>query len=86
MFSDFSEAKSFVEKRSVETVKQLVDTVCEYRGVLTVLWHNVQLAKRSPRRIYEELLEYSRSKGAWLTSTDEMYKWWSAHDFMREGG
>lgn len=74
------------EKRSVETVKRLVDTVCEYRGVLTVLWHNVQLAKRSPRRIYEELLEYSRSKNAWLTSTDEMYKWWSAHDFMREGG
>lgn len=60
-----------------ENVKTLVDIVEENRGVLTVLWHNYIFGspfRRTMLKIYNKLLDYAKSKDAWMTSTDEVWR------------
>lgn len=58
-----------------ETAKQLIDTVEQCHGVITVLWHNnvFSSAYRSDWKIlYNKILEYCHSKNAWITSGEEV--------------
>lgn len=55
--------------------KQLIDTVERYRGVITILWHNEYMV--GPMlEFYEEILRYCRSRNAWMTSGEEICRWW----------
>jgi peptidoglycan/xylan/chitin deacetylase (PgdA/CDA1 family) len=73
-------------EKSTKLIRELVDCALECRGVLTINWHNSQLTGGNPRRIYENMLEYSGTKGEWLTSSDEICNSWIKNNFMRDGG
>lgn len=60
--------------------KSLIDTVEKYSGVLTINWHNDDLF--SPFRkdwtvLYKMILEYCRQKNAWMTSCEDLWRWWT---------
>jgi peptidoglycan/xylan/chitin deacetylase (PgdA/CDA1 family) len=61
-------------RRALEISKKLIDTVMQYNGVLTLLWHNVYLSG-DERKFYENLLKYCAEKNAWMTSGEEILKW-----------
>ena len=58
--------------------KMLIDTVERYNGVVTVLWHNTQMAGER-LKFYEKILEYCYGKGAWMTSGEEICEWWNKY-------
>lgn len=73
----FSLVDSFDDAWNI--VKNIIDTVEKYNGVVTLLWHNNVFA--SPFRekwlkLYEKILKYCYSKNAWMTSGAEICKWW----------
>jgi hypothetical protein len=60
-------------------IKDLVNTVEKYNGVMTFLWHNNSLNwpyRSTWRKLYEKILDYCYSKNAWMTSSEEIYRWW----------
>lgn len=61
---------------SWDITKKLIDTVEKYGGVITILWHNTYM-KGEFLEFYEKILKYSYEKNAWITSGEEIYKWWS---------
>lgn len=59
--------------------KRLIDSVEKYNGVLTLLWHsnNFNCAFRDSWAIlYEKILKYCHEKNAWMTSGEEIWRWW----------
>ncbi|RJQ27871.1 MAG: hypothetical protein C4589_07780 [Peptococcaceae bacterium] len=73
----FSFTASF--EPAFKIAKNLIDTVQKYKGVLTLLWHsnNFNCAfKESWVRLYEDILKYCYEKNAWLTSGEEVWRWW----------
>lgn len=63
-------------EKAWELVKSLVDKVEKYNGVITVLWHNNTCIEGETLKYYEKFLKYVSSKKAWVTSGEEVYKWW----------
>jgi len=60
-------------------VKQLLDKVELNKGVLTVLWHNNVFScpfRDNWSAIYEKILQCGREKNAWMTSGEELWRWW----------
>lgn len=51
--------------------KKLIDTVQKHGGVLTVVWHNSFMIN-DWLHLYEKILKYSREKGAWIASGEEI--------------
>ena len=56
-------------------VKYLIDIVERYNGVLTVLWHNTFMT-HDKLKMYTKILEYCSQKNAWMTSGEEICKFW----------
>ena len=61
-----------------EIIKLLIDTVEKYNGIITILWHNTGMVDEK-LKIYEKILKYCYEKGAWMTSGEEIWKWWNKH-------
>jgi len=61
-------------RRAWELSKQLIDTVLQNNGVLTLLWHNIYFMG-DQRKLYEKILKYCAEKNAWMTSGEEILKW-----------
>ncbi len=62
-----------------ETTKRLIDTVEKYNGVLTILWHNNVFKcpfREKWLKLYNKILEYSYEKNAWMTSGENLWKYW----------
>lgn len=60
-------------------VKKMIDQVEKYNGVLTLLWHNYVFTcpfREKWAKLYESILNYCHEKNAWMTSADEIYKWY----------
>lgn len=58
-----------------DLAKHLIDTVQRQRGVITVLWHNEYMI--GPMLdFYEDILRYCRSRNAWMTSGEKIWRWW----------
>jgi len=55
--------------------KNLIDTTERYNGVLTVLWHNTYLTGEN-LKFYKKILDYCNDKNAWITSAENIYKFW----------
>jgi peptidoglycan/xylan/chitin deacetylase (PgdA/CDA1 family) len=75
-----SYSKSF--KEAWQYSKDIIDTVEKYNGVISILWHNTAFNcpfREDRKRLYEKILQYCYEKNAWMTSSDEVYKWWK-HD------
>lgn len=65
-------------------VKQLLEVVELNKGVLTVLWHNNNFS--CPFRddwgaLYEKILQYGQERKAWMTSGEELWRWWSENGY-----
>lgn len=66
-----------------ELVRQLLEKAELNRGVITVLWHNNVFSCPFRDRwaeIYEKILHYGMQRNAWMTSGEELYKWWKEND------
>jgi hypothetical protein len=61
--------------RALELAKRLIDTVAEFHGVITLLWH-INNLHGEKRKFYEKILGYCSEKGAWMTSGEEICSWW----------
>ena len=62
-----------------DMTKNLIDTVEKYNGILTILWHNNVFnypPKDAWRKFYERILAYVYQKDAWVTSGEDILKWW----------
>jgi peptidoglycan/xylan/chitin deacetylase (PgdA/CDA1 family) len=59
-----------------ELCHNIIDHVCLYGGVLTVLWHQRSLGpERQWGDFYERLLKTLRKRGAWIATADEVAYW-----------
>jgi peptidoglycan/xylan/chitin deacetylase (PgdA/CDA1 family) len=75
----FAGSKSLEE--AWECTKNLIDTTANLNGVITLLWHNFVFDcsfRGDWVKLYEKVLQYCSSKGAWMTSGEEIYRWWEA--------
>jgi len=64
---------------ALNLLKTLVNTAEECNGILTLLWHNDDFNcpfKENWVELYKEILKYCYDKDAWMTSAEEVYKWW----------
>ena len=64
--------------------KNLIDSVKNLGGVITILWHNRSFDEISfPgwKKIYEKILEYGYKNNAWLTSCEEIWRWCDEQQF-----
>ncbi len=52
-------------------VRQLIDTVEQCQGVITILWHN-SFMEGETLGVYKRILEYCYGKGAWITTGEEI--------------
>jgi peptidoglycan/xylan/chitin deacetylase (PgdA/CDA1 family) len=59
-----------------EITKMLIDTVEKHKGIITILWHNTYMVGEM-QKFYEQILMYCYEKNAWMTSGDEIWKWWN---------
>jgi len=60
--------------------RALIDEVKNCNGVLTLLWHNSVLGSSFRKdwvKLYYRLLEYCHESGAWMTSGENVYRWWN---------
>ncbi|MBC7086522.1 MAG: polysaccharide deacetylase family protein [Methanomethylovorans sp.] len=74
----FSITRSLNE--AFESCKKLIDTAEKYNGVITLLWHNAPFSwpiRKNWKLLYEKILKYCYDKNAWMTSGEEIYKWWT---------
>jgi len=79
MMEDSFENYMHVDFRtSWEISKKLIDTVMQYNGVLTLVWHNTSFTG-DQRKFYEKILKYCAEKNAWMTSGGQISTWWKDH-------
>ncbi|RLI05515.1 hypothetical protein DRO22_02645, partial [Candidatus Bathyarchaeota archaeon] len=62
-----------------KTTKLLIDVTEKYNGVITILWHNTYMVDEM-LKFYEKILKYCHEKNAWMTSGEEIRKWWNKGD------
>jgi len=73
----FATSKSFEE--AWERTQNLIDITASLNGVITLLWHNFVFGcsfRKDWVKLYEKVLEYCSGRGAWMTSGEEIYRWW----------
>jgi peptidoglycan/xylan/chitin deacetylase (PgdA/CDA1 family) len=62
-----------------ETLNDLMKVVERYGGVLTILWHNNVFDcpfRETLCKLYTKILAEGRKRNAWLTSAEEIRRWW----------
>lgn len=64
-------------ERAWELTKRLIDIVEECKGVITILWHNTEM-RGEYLKFYENVLKYCYEKNAWLTSGENICKFWES--------
>jgi peptidoglycan/xylan/chitin deacetylase (PgdA/CDA1 family) len=58
-----------------DVTKMLIDTVEKNNGIIAILWHNTYMVD-DKLKFYEKILNYCDETGAWMTSGEEIWKWW----------
>ncbi len=72
-------ALSGIFQNAWDTLKRCIDTISLQNGVLVVNWHSNTFNcpfKHLWECVYNKLLIYCKQKGAWLTSGEEIIKFW----------
>ncbi len=62
-----------------DITKRMIDAARQYNGVVTLLWHNDAFSspyKAGWVKLYEKALEYACQQNAWITSGENIYRWW----------
>ncbi|NAZ25418.1 MAG: hypothetical protein GU357_06640 [Thermofilum sp.] len=63
-----------------EIVKKIIYYTEKYSGVVTILWHNTTFDNvfwGNWSKFYNKLLHYLAEKKAWITTAEDIYKYWS---------
>jgi len=58
---------------------EVINTVEEYGGVLTLLWHHTVFNEKEypgMRELYEKIISTCREKNGWITNASSIAKWW----------
>jgi peptidoglycan/xylan/chitin deacetylase (PgdA/CDA1 family) len=76
MDNTFDDYMRLNESGSWEITKRLIDITAKNNGVITILWHNTYLVTEK-RKLYEKILKYCSDKNAWMTSGEDIRKFWS---------
>lgn len=61
-------------------VKKMIDSIASVNGVFTLLWHNSYFFGDG-LKLYKMILDYCKTKDAWMTSCENIYKWWEENSF-----
>lgn len=72
----FEKYMNFDVRNALDIIKLLIDSVRKYNGVITILWHNTHLFGER-LKLFERVLSYCQEKKAWITSGEEIYRFWS---------
>lgn len=70
-------------KNAWEITKRLIDAVERYKGVITILWHNTFMVNEM-LEFYEKILKYCHKRNAWMTSGEEIWRWWNKNNFLEQ--
>jgi peptidoglycan/xylan/chitin deacetylase (PgdA/CDA1 family) len=65
-----------------ELTKWLIHTVEKCHGVLTIIWHNTSMSDVM-LEFYEEMLKFCQNRNAWMTSGEEIWRWWDKNNFLQ---
>ena len=60
-------------------VKKLIEVTERNKGVITILWHNNvfdEIFWGKWARFYEHILRYLNERNAWMSSAEDIYKFW----------
>lgn len=63
-----------------EIIKKLINNTERSRGVITILWHNDKFDEiyyNGWSKLYSKILKLLKEKNAWMTSGEEIYKYWT---------
>jgi hypothetical protein len=75
---------SFTEGEAFEACKEVIGSVSEFGGVLTINWHTRSL---SPERLwgsfYKRLLAYIKTHRVWFATGQEITEWFKARRSLR---
>ena len=63
-----------------EATRRLVDAARDTGGALTFLFHPDKLVRPDWLALYEWSLSYVAENGGWITSVDELERWWTARE------
>ena len=63
------------------TLEMIIKEVKACKGVLTILWHNTYLDGEY-KRLYKKILSYCRNQKAWITSAENIAKWWKENNYF----
>lgn len=66
-------------KNAWKITERLITTVEKYNGVITILWHNESFMDNNLSRFYEKILKYCYEKKAWMTSGEEIWKFYNKY-------
>jgi peptidoglycan/xylan/chitin deacetylase (PgdA/CDA1 family) len=61
------------------TLDRMMKVAERHGGVLTILWHNNMFNcpfRETLRRLYGKVLAEGHKRNAWLTSAEEIWRWW----------
>lgn len=61
-------------------VKGLIEITEKNKGVITILWHNNtfdEIFSGQWAKLYEKILQLLKERNAWMTSGEQIYKYWS---------
>ncbi|KXS40683.1 MAG: hypothetical protein AWU59_2436 [Methanolobus sp. T82-4] len=67
-------------KDAWELIKGILDTGEQYNGIITLLWHNSSFStpfRKDWKNLYIKILDYCNQKNAWITSGEDIYRWWN---------
>jgi hypothetical protein len=67
-------------------VAELLDTVADVGGALTLLFHPDKLARPDWLSLYEWMLDRALEAGAWVTSLRRLEEWWRGREARVLGG
>lgn len=69
-------------KQAWDEMERLLTTAERHHGVVTVLWHNEFMIDES-LQFYKKILEYGRTRGAWMTGGRDIAAWWERNGLCR---
>jgi peptidoglycan/xylan/chitin deacetylase (PgdA/CDA1 family) len=79
MDSTFDYYMRLDKKDEWNITKKLIDTVQQLNGVITILWHNTNMSG-DRFKLYENILKYCSDNGAWMSSAEEIVKFWEKNN------
>jgi peptidoglycan/xylan/chitin deacetylase (PgdA/CDA1 family) len=62
-----------------DLTKDLITITEKNNGVITFLWHNTTFASPVHAKFYEKILDFCKTKKAWMTNAGEIAAFWKAN-------